>query len=137
MNVLIMDLISKIQKFHYSKLHFSALTVLFAPISFLYFIFISTKNFLYKINLLKSKKVDIKVICVGNLTTGGVGKTPVVIELANYLANSGEKPAIITRGYKGKLSNKFLSLNHSEPKKSEGGYFFALTLCMPNGFKTF
>ena len=54
-----MDLISKIQKFHYSKLHFSALTVLFAPISFLYFIFISTKNFLYKINLLKSKKVDI------------------------------------------------------------------------------
>ena len=100
-----MDLISKIQKFHYSKLHFSALTVLFAPISFLYFIFISTKNFLYKINLLKSKKVDIKVICVGNLTTGGVGKTPVVIELANYLANSGEKPAIITRGYKGKLSN--------------------------------
>lgn len=100
-----MNIASKIQKFHYSKLHFSLLTLIFAPISVLYFVFISIKNFLYKIGIFKSKKAGIKVICVGNLTTGGVGKTPVVIELANYLANKGEKPAIISRGYKGKLSN--------------------------------
>lgn len=105
-----MNLTSKIQNFHYTKLHFSLFTVLFAPVSFLYFIFISIKNLFYKIGILKSKKANIKVICVGNLTTGGVGKTPVVIELANYLAKNNEKPAIITRGYKGKLSNNSVNV---------------------------
>ena len=105
-----MNLASKIQKFHYSKLHFSLLTLIFAPISVFYLLFILAKNSLYRIGILRENKAPIKIICVGNLTTGGVGKTPVVIELANYLAGIGEKPAVISRGYKGKLSKNKVSV---------------------------
>ena len=66
---------------------------------------INIKNLLYKIHFLKEAKVGANVICVGNLTTGGVGKTPIVIELANKLSKT-KKVAIISRGYGAKLSNK-------------------------------
>ena len=39
------------------------------------------------------------VISVGNLVTGGSGKTPVVAALATLLRARGERPAILTRGY--------------------------------------
>jgi len=40
------------------------------------------------------------VISVGNLTTGGTGKTPVVAWIVNRLRDSGRRPAILSRGYK-------------------------------------
>ncbi|HPK41530.1 MAG TPA: tetraacyldisaccharide 4'-kinase, partial [Candidatus Cloacimonadota bacterium] len=48
---------------------------------------------------------DIKLICVGNITSGGTGKTPFVIFLAKYLESRGKKIAVISRGYKGSLEN--------------------------------
>lgn len=63
------------------------------------------KNYLYKKNILKENKTNAYVICVGNLTTGGVGKTPIVIELANKISKI-KKTAIISRGYGAKLQNK-------------------------------
>ncbi|TAL68020.1 MAG: tetraacyldisaccharide 4'-kinase [Bacteroidetes bacterium] len=47
-------------------------------------------------------KCNVPVISVGNLTTGGTGKTPFVIFLANMLLESGIRPVIIGRGYKKK-----------------------------------
>ena len=96
-----------INEYHYKK---ASNSLLFLPLGFLS-IFYSTvvflKNLLYKTNVLKEKKVKPYVICVGNLTTGGVGKTPVVCKIANYIANTlGKKTAIISRGYGAKLSNK-------------------------------
>lgn len=41
------------------------------------------------------------VICVGNFTTGGSGKTPVALHLAALLAERGERPVFLTRGYGG------------------------------------
>lgn len=96
-----------INEYHYKK---SAKGLLFLPLSFLallYSFIINTKNLLYNIKILKEKKVKPYVICVGNLTTGGVGKTPIVCEIANYIANElGKKTAIISRGYRAKLNNK-------------------------------
>lgn len=44
------------------------------------------------------------VISVGNLTVGGVGKTPLVIRLCEIIRELGFRPAVLTRGYKGRVS---------------------------------
>ncbi len=58
-----------------------------------------------RIKLNKPQKVDVPVICVGNLTAGGSGKTPVSIALARLLKEKGKKPFFISRGYRGRLHN--------------------------------
>lgn len=50
-----------------------------------------------------TQTVDCPVICVGNFTVGGAGKTPTTLYIANYLASKGAKPAIVSRGYRGRL----------------------------------
>jgi tetraacyldisaccharide 4'-kinase len=52
----------------------------------------------------KGQPAGIPVICVGNFTLGGAGKTPTVIALARWLAESGLKPVVLTRGYGGSLA---------------------------------
>jgi len=47
-------------------------------------------------------EIDLPVVSVGNLTTGGTGKTPMVIHLAGQLRAAGHRPAILMRGYKSK-----------------------------------
>src|SRR5215813_8894921 len=44
-------------------------------------------------------KASVPVICVGNLTVGGTGKTPVAIALAERVKAMGLKPGFLTRGY--------------------------------------
>ena len=82
---------------------------------------INFKNLLYEKKILKEKQVNAYVICVGNLTTGGVGKTPIVIELANKISKE-KKVAIISRGYKSKISNKIPNIikDYSNIKFNDG-----------------
>jgi tetraacyldisaccharide 4'-kinase len=55
----------------------------------------------YSAGLLKSKRLDGVVISVGNLTTGGTGKTPMVLWIAEKLLAEGKRVGILTRGYQG------------------------------------
>lgn len=65
----------------------------------------SFKVFLYNKNVIKSRKIDAFVISIGNLTTGGTGKTPLTIAITNYLKSMLHKnTAILSRGYGGSLS---------------------------------
>ncbi|HSA06238.1 MAG TPA: tetraacyldisaccharide 4'-kinase [Candidatus Gastranaerophilales bacterium] len=73
------------------------------PASYLYGFIIYIRNFLYDIKLIKSAKLPAYMISIGNLTTGGTGKTPITSFIANNIA---VKTAVISRGYGGKLSNK-------------------------------
>ena len=50
------------------------------------------------------ERAGIPVICVGNLTVGGAGKTPAAIAVARMLIAAGEKPIFLTRGYGGWLA---------------------------------
>lgn len=71
------------------------------PLSWLYGIAVEARNFLFDVKILKSNKFDIPVICLGNITVGGTGKTP-HIEYVVKLLSSKYKVAILSRGYKRK-----------------------------------
>ena len=45
--------------------------------------------------------VSVPLICVGNIVTGGAGKTPVALAIAEILEAAGKKPVFVTRGYGG------------------------------------
>lgn len=58
------------------------------------------RRWAYRQGLLSSQDSPIPVICVGNLTTGGTGKTPMVAYVVGRLRDEGRSPAVLTRGYK-------------------------------------
>ncbi|MDY6912974.1 MAG: tetraacyldisaccharide 4'-kinase [Planctomycetota bacterium] len=58
------------------------------------------RRWAYSRGLKKSYAADVPVVCVGNITTGGTGKTPMVAWVVDKLRHMGCKPAILTRGYK-------------------------------------
>ncbi len=60
----------------------------------------------YRTGILKQQRLAGNVISVGNLTTGGTGKTPMVIWIAERLAAEGESVGILTRGYRGETASK-------------------------------
>jgi tetraacyldisaccharide 4'-kinase len=59
----------------------------------------------YRAGLLKQRRLNGTVISVGNLTTGGTGKTPMVLWIAQRLLEEGKRPGILTRGYRGNFSS--------------------------------
>ena len=77
------------------------LRVLLRPVGWLYGLIICIRNRLYDWHMLRAVRLNVPVICVGNITAGGSGKTPVVIALCEALIRQGRRPGILTRGYKG------------------------------------
>ena len=71
------------------------------PISLLYGLIVYCRNLLYDAQLLKSARFSTPTICVGNLSVGGTGKTPMIEYLIRQL-QSHYKIAVLSRGYKRK-----------------------------------
>jgi tetraacyldisaccharide 4'-kinase len=76
-----------------------AATVALAPIGGIYGIFVRARNACYRHGILRTQQVGLPVISIGNLTSGGTGKTPLVEWTARELASLGRKVCILTRGY--------------------------------------
>lgn len=60
------------------------------------------RNKLYDLGVFKSINIPVPVISVGNITTGGTGKTPFTIFISGYYLDKNLKVGIISRGYKRK-----------------------------------
>ena len=72
---------------------------------------------LIKKNFVKRYKSHLKVICIGNLSIGGTGKTPFSIQTYKILEILGYKPVFLTRGYRGLTTGPILvnkSHNHKD-----------------------
>lgn len=86
----------------------SVLKIILLFLSAFYCAGVWVRNFLYDFNILKTERLIRPVICVGNLTVGGAGKTPFVIYLAEYFKSLGVVPVILMRGYQpDKASNPY------------------------------
>lgn len=101
---------TEITKLHYTRTPKGIVFEFLKFCSKFYGIASSLKNFLYDKKIIRPHKVNATVISVGNMTTGGVGKTPVVCEIAKYYLKNRMKVAIISRGYGGKLNNKKINV---------------------------
>jgi tetraacyldisaccharide 4'-kinase len=55
----------------------------------------------YRLKIIKTHRLSVPVVVVGNITVGGTGKTPLVIWLAQHFKKLGLKPGIVSRGYGG------------------------------------
>jgi len=72
---------------------------LLVAFSLLYHAVVAIRTALYSAGLLNSRSLPCRVISVGNLTLGGTGKTPTVIQIAKLLADLGKRPVVLSRGY--------------------------------------
>jgi len=79
-------------------------------LSELYLVIIKIRHLLYDNNFLffEAKKVNAYIISVGNISVGGTGKTPIVIEIAKNFKKQKMKCSVISRGYKRESEGLFV-----------------------------
>ncbi len=82
--------------------------ILLFPFSLLYWLGIAVRNFLYDRNILRSSRFGLPLICVGNLSVGGTGKSPMV-ELLVEMLKDRFNVATLSRGYKRKTKGYALA----------------------------
>tara|TARA_B100000686_G_C16700785_1_gene923241 strand:+ start:521 stop:1486 length:966 start_codon:yes stop_codon:yes gene_type:complete len=82
------------------------LSLILTPLSFSY-------ELLYKLRkiLTKPTQLNIPVVCIGNITVGGAGKTPTAMTVAKYFLSKGLNPHFLSRGYGRKLKGT-IKVNH-------------------------
>lgn len=76
------------------------------PVSVLWSVLAKLRRSAHDAGLLASHELSLPVISVGNLTTGGTGKTPAVAWLVERLAERGLASAVLTRGYRRKSEER-------------------------------
>ena len=86
------------------------------PLSWIYGMVVEFRNFLFDNGFLKQKVYPVPVICVGNITVGGTGKTP-HIEYISALLSKQYKVAVVSRGYKRKSNNLQVVHTNSDVKR--------------------
>ena len=72
--------------------------IVFKLLSYIYRMVIAIRHWLFDINVLKSQKFNIPIICVGNITVGGTGKTPTAEMIIDTMKPT-YKVALLSRGY--------------------------------------
>lgn len=73
------------------------------PFGILFFVIAALRRAFYRFGILRTQRLPVPVVVVGNITAGGSGKTPLVIWLVEELGRRGRKPGVISRGYGGSV----------------------------------
>jgi len=73
--------------------------IILSPLGWLYRGVAEVRNAMYDRGVLESHSLGAPTVSVGNITTGGTGKTPLVVLIAEILAGRGETVCVLTRGY--------------------------------------
>jgi tetraacyldisaccharide 4'-kinase len=92
----------------------NASTLMLAPFGALYGAMMRARRALYRRGALRVHKINSPVISVGNITTGGTGKTPLVEWVARAAAKEMARPCILTRGYGRADANKRVLVSDGE-----------------------
>lgn len=85
-----------------------------------YFAASSLRNLAYSRNWLPIHKVPVPVISIGNITTGGTGKTPFAAWIANWLTSAGHRPGLLSRGYRSLDGVSSADANQASHQISQG-----------------
>ena len=85
-----------------------AASLALTPLSAIYGVAVRARNALYRRGVFRSHRVSAPVISIGNLTTGGTGKTPLVEWIATELAQSNRRVCVLTRGYGRQTSGRVI-----------------------------
>lgn len=85
------------------------------PLAWLFRLLVGVRRGLYRRGLLRSFRLPVPVIVIGNLTVGGSGKTPLVLWLVRCLREAGWRPGIISRGYRGAVGGELAVTVASDP----------------------
>ncbi len=113
-----MRLIEKVWFKNHSAKYY--LVPLLLPLTGLFYLLSSARRLAFRLGLMKSYKVSKPVIVVGNIGTGGNGKTPVVLHLVELAKSLGLKPGVISRGYGGKADIYPYLLDNSSTTNQAG-----------------
>ena len=107
-------------------------------LSYIYLLITTIRNFLYDEKILPIRQVPgVEVICIGNVSVGGTGKTPAVHFFIKKLLAKGRKVAVVSRGYRGKRKRDPLLVSDgmvifATPQESgDESYLHAINLKVP------
>lgn len=95
---------------NFNTIFLKSFRVLLLPLALVYGLIIYLRNWLFDRNYLKSAQFNFPLICVGNLSVGGTGKSPMVEYLVELL-KPGHKVGTLSRGYKRRTKGYVLADN--------------------------
>jgi tetraacyldisaccharide 4'-kinase len=96
----------------FSNWFLKSFRVLLLPFAILFWLAVLIRNWMYDKNILKSTSFGLPLICVGNLSVGGTGKSPMVEFIVLHLKNQF-KVATLSRGYKRKTKGYALATDQT------------------------
>jgi tetraacyldisaccharide 4'-kinase len=95
------------------------LSIALLDVSWAFGALVKLRSKLYAKGLIKSTRLKVPVIVVGNVIAGGAGKTPVTIEIVRHLQRKGWRPGVVSRGY-GRKSNAVVQVLSTTPIHESG-----------------
>ncbi len=95
-------------------------TFLLLPLTGVFCLLVWLRRLAYRLGWLKSWRLQVPVIVVGNISVGGTGKTPLIIWLARKLVAMGHRPGIILRGYGGTVGETPTAVTASSRPREVG-----------------